>query len=138
MDVEGTGLAEGFSVLYERPEGAVSDVDLSIVHGRRFGRPVDLYFGEPMGSVVDVSGTVGIEAQIASPVPIATVSLWRDDRWLEHRAVTGDRGEHNYVVRAQSTADDLPAGPLVAYSSPTYVRSGSGGRGGTWRAYRAG
>ncbi|MCY4375430.1 MAG: hypothetical protein OXC31_16840 [Spirochaetaceae bacterium] len=30
----------------------------------------------------------------------------------------------NYVVRAQSIADDLPAGPLVVYSSPTYVRSG--------------
>ena len=95
-----------------------------------------------MGSLVEAAGPVGIEAQIASPVPISTVSLWRNDRWLEHRAVTGDRiearftddpgpGEHHYVVRAQSTADDLPAGPLVAYSSPTYVRSGSGGTGGT-------
>ena len=98
--------------------------------------------GQPMGSVVEAAGAVVIETRIASPVPIATVSLWRNDHWLEHRAVTGDRiedrftydpgpGEHHYVVRAQSTADDLPAGPLVAYSSPTYVRSGSGGTGGT-------
>ena len=98
--------------------------------------------GQPMGSVVEAGGPVTIEAQIASPVPIATVSLWRDDRWLEHRGVTGDRidvrftdapgpGEHHYVVRAQSIAGDLPVGPLVAYSSPTYVRSGSGGNGGT-------
>ena len=60
----------------------------------------------------------------------------------EHRAVTGDRvdvrftdapgpGEHHYVVRAQSLADGLPAGPVVAYSSPTYVRSGPRGKGGT-------
>ena len=98
--------------------------------------------GEPMGSVVKAAGPVGIEALIASPVPIATVSLWRDDRWLEHRAVTGDRiavrftdapgpGEHHYVVRAQSIADGLPAGPLVAYSSPTYVISASQGNSGT-------
>ena len=87
------------------------------------------------------AGPAGIGAQVASTVPIATVSLWGDDGWLEHRAVTGDRiepaspttpdREHHYVVRAQSIADDLPAGPLVAYSSPTYVRSGSGGAGGT-------
>ena len=83
---------------------------------------------------------VGIEARTASPVPIATVSLWRDDRWLEHRAVTGDRidvfftdapepREHHYVVRAQSIAGELPVGPQVAYSSPTYVRSDSAGGG---------
>ena len=72
--------------------------------------------GQPMGSVVEAGGPVTMEAQIASPVPIATVSLWRDDRWLEHRGVTGDRidvrftdadagpGEHHYVVRAQSIA----------------------------------
>ena len=96
--------------------------------------------GQPMGSVVEAAGPVGIEAQIASPVAIATVSLWRDDRWLEHRAVTRDRidvfftdapepGEHHYVVRAQSIAGELPVGPLVAYSSPTYVRSDSAGGG---------
>lgn len=38
-------------------------------------------------------------------------------------------GEHHYVVRGQSIADELPVGPLVAYSSPTYVRSGSEGNG---------
>ena len=98
--------------------------------------------GQPMGSVVEAAGPVGIDALIASPVPIATVSLWRDDQWLEHRAVTGERvavrftdapgpGEHHYVVRAQSIADGFPVGPLVAYSSPTYVRSGSEGNGRT-------
>ena len=87
-----------------------------------------------MGSVVTTCDPVTVEAQIASPVPIATVSLWRDDRWLEHRSVEGAElivgftdadagaGEHHYVVRAQSVAAaELPAGPLVAYSSPTYV-----------------
>ena len=47
--------------------------------------------GQPMGAVVEAVGPVTIKARIASPVPVATVSLWRDDRWLEHRAVTGDR-----------------------------------------------
>ena len=56
-----------------------------------------------MGSEVEAAGPVSIEAQIASPVPISTVSLWRDDRWAA----------------------------LVAYSPPTYVRSCSRVKGGT-------
>ena len=78
------------------------------------------YFGP---SIVSSSvSSNGIETSARStPMPAAaSVAFFTD---------APEPGEHHYVVRAQSIAGELPVGPLVAYSSPTYVRSDSAGGG---------
>jgi hypothetical protein len=90
--------------------------------------------GRPMGDIASTKRPMEIQVKIASPLPLYRLSLWRDDRYIEHRDVEGgtleatftdtdvEAGEHFYFVRAQShQPESHPAGPIMAYTSPTYL-----------------
>ena len=91
--------------------------------------------GHGVGSIASSAAPVAVDVRVASPVPLQCISLWRDGRYVEHRQVTGalveiefvdektEAGDHYYFVRVQSAPDEelLPVGPLVCYSSPTYL-----------------
>ena len=75
-----------------------------------------------------------IEVRAISALPIGTVSLWGDGRWMEHRKADDgqtqfrfvDRdagpGKHYYFVRIESRQQaGFEKGPIIGYSSPVWV-----------------
>ena len=90
--------------------------------------------GVGMGEIGRGESPVEIEVRAVSALPVGTVSLWGDGRWMEHRKAEDgqtvfrfvDRdagpGKHYYFVRVESRQQaDFEKGPIIGYSSPVWV-----------------
>ncbi len=93
--------------------------------------------GVGLGEVGEGKSPVEIEVRAVSALPIGTVSLWGDGRWMEHRRADDgqtqfrfvDRdagpGKHYYFARVETQQQsNFEKGPIIGYSSPIWVTLG--------------
>ena len=90
--------------------------------------------GVGMGEIGRGESPVEIEVRATSALPVGTVSLWGDGRWMEHRKADDgqtlfrfvDRdagtGKHYYFARVETRQQaDFEKGPIIGYSSPIWL-----------------
>ena len=90
--------------------------------------------GVGLGEAGGGKSPVEIEVRAVSALPIGTVSLWGDGRWMDHQKaddgqtlfqfVDGDAGpgKHYYFARVETRQQaDFEKGPIIGYSSPIWL-----------------
>ena len=90
--------------------------------------------GVGMGEVGRGRSPVEIEVRAVSALPIGTVSLWGDGRWMAHQEAEDGQtrfrfvdegavsGRHYYFARVETRRrGDFEKGPIIGYSSPIWL-----------------